>query len=370
MGCFNVAGTMSNLSIDSGDKVIFIPLVQNRYCEDGMMPIGAETMFVGDNGASIFYSPFCLPIVGEYNDYGSVENIVRDANVEYLEDYFGISIDQFMAQISRNWCEDSDIECKTPELTKKLKSLGGMFEDFDIYQKMITHYKIENSAFEKADLSSDTLEKLGLVLNSEKPTNDKRYTKYYNFEDTDRFAIYSDGTWIKTIDLETNNEIHHIYRVSSLEEKLLELGYKLKNTEQFKAVTAIEISLKKVLEDRNIMDLEIEEITAQMKIEENDLDRMSVLTSKLSILLFKKSMLFDKLYTLKNWVELSYTFDKMEVFLDPIVDLLSFNQMMYSTNNYFFPAMNGEQHGNQNASKALYEACLKITNDKLEEREY
>jgi hypothetical protein len=371
MGCFNVAGTMSNLSIGHGDKVVFIPLLQSCYSKkEGMLPIGAETMLVGDNGASMFFSPFCLPIVGEYNDYGSVENIVRDGNVEYLENYFGISIEQFMEQISRNWCQDDDVECKTPELTKELRSLAGMFEDFDVYKKMAAHFKFKDSAFEKSRLSTDVLEKVGLVLNTDISTNDKRFNEYYSFDDTKDFALFSDGSWMNLMDMKQKKVICSVYSLSCLEENLLEHGYKLKNTEQFKNITETELRLKKILIDRKKIESKMEETMKQIKIVDKDSAYMSRLMSTMSALSCRKILLFDGVYALKKWTTFSFVLDEVDDFFEPLLDLLAFNSMMYSTNNFFFPAMNGEQHGNEDASKVLYEACLKITNDKIDERDY
>jgi len=86
MGSYNVACSISNLSINAGDPVVFIPLRQSRF--------GAK---LGDGNFSLIYchaiySPATLPIFGKYDWYGGIEDIERNANVEFLEAKFKDSI--------------------------------------------------------------------------------------------------------------------------------------------------------------------------------------------------------------------------------------------------------------------------------------
>lgn len=82
MGSFNVACSISSISIGCGDDVAYIPLEVSRY-----------PYKIGDGNNFLiypycFYSPVTLPIFGSYDDYGGVEDIKRDANVELIEAYF------------------------------------------------------------------------------------------------------------------------------------------------------------------------------------------------------------------------------------------------------------------------------------------
>jgi len=89
MGSFNVACSASNLSISSGTKIAFIILEPSRgyKIKDGKIP--SLSMFTYNDD---LYTPVSLPIFGEYDDYGSITDIVRDGNVEAIESYFGIDI--------------------------------------------------------------------------------------------------------------------------------------------------------------------------------------------------------------------------------------------------------------------------------------
>jgi hypothetical protein len=70
---------------------------------------GYNTSLVGDNlnmivcndGSQAFFSPFGFPIHGEYDDYGYIDNIKRDKNVEMIEEYFGLDIDSILQNIGR-----------------------------------------------------------------------------------------------------------------------------------------------------------------------------------------------------------------------------------------------------------------------------
>ena len=74
MGCFSGTCMLSNLPINQGDKVklVFIERTRSKFeCLSGIC-------YPTD-----VFSPKFLPIEGEYDDYGSIENIVKDWN--YLE---------------------------------------------------------------------------------------------------------------------------------------------------------------------------------------------------------------------------------------------------------------------------------------------
>ena len=51
--------------------------------------------------AQAFFSPFGFPIRGRYDDYGHLHDISRDTNVEQLEEFFGIPIEDIINNIGR-----------------------------------------------------------------------------------------------------------------------------------------------------------------------------------------------------------------------------------------------------------------------------
>jgi hypothetical protein len=99
MGSFYSTCSVSNMTLVNQKTSIL--LLSPGYTTE----IGTTGMIVSNDGAQEFYSPFGFPIHGEYYDYGYINNIQRDRNVEMLEDFFGISIDDIIKNIG----DDRDI---------------------------------------------------------------------------------------------------------------------------------------------------------------------------------------------------------------------------------------------------------------------
>lgn len=78
MGSWSVYCGISNIAITSGNKCALLPLKKSENGR-GYLP----------------HTPATLPIFGEYNDYGGIENIVQDDNTKLIEKHFGITIDEF-----------------------------------------------------------------------------------------------------------------------------------------------------------------------------------------------------------------------------------------------------------------------------------
>src|SRR5206468_2215799 len=68
-------------------------------------------MIVSNDGCQAFFSPFAFPIHGVYDDYGYIDEIIRDKNVEMLEDFFNLSIESIIANIGDDrWYQHGEIE--------------------------------------------------------------------------------------------------------------------------------------------------------------------------------------------------------------------------------------------------------------------
>lgn len=93
MGSYNVACSISNVSIGCGDPVYFIPLSPSKFASNKQGLHFAGHMLIY---AYCYYNPTCLPIKGIYDDYGGVEEIEKDANTESIEKLFGMTIEEFM----------------------------------------------------------------------------------------------------------------------------------------------------------------------------------------------------------------------------------------------------------------------------------
>lgn len=96
MGCFNLTGGFTNLPIYYRNRcVCFICMVDTKmkYC---------QTLDICSRNSD-FISPICPPLRGEYSDYGSIENIDRDAVCLMLEDIFGCEIDKIISGIKEGY---------------------------------------------------------------------------------------------------------------------------------------------------------------------------------------------------------------------------------------------------------------------------
>ncbi len=80
MGCWNGTCALSNLSIHAGEKAYLILLVRTSN----------ETRHMGGGFCytRLDYSPIFVPLLGEYDDYGAIENIVEGPHTEALLKYF------------------------------------------------------------------------------------------------------------------------------------------------------------------------------------------------------------------------------------------------------------------------------------------
>lgn len=85
MGCFNTTGSISKMPIEYGDKVFAMLVIRDTS-------VGGSSDFAPGH----FITPITLPIFGIYDDYGKLTDIERDANVEYIEKYFGCGIDEII----------------------------------------------------------------------------------------------------------------------------------------------------------------------------------------------------------------------------------------------------------------------------------
>ncbi len=118
MGSYNVACSISNISIGPGEEILFFPLEKNKY----RYHIGDQNPFL--LGSNCFYNPVCLPIFGEYDDYGGIENIDMNDNVQIIQKFFdGIPIHDIC----------------NPQETNIEPITSGMFVHKEIFNAMINN---------------------------------------------------------------------------------------------------------------------------------------------------------------------------------------------------------------------------------------
>lgn len=137
MGSFDVSDGISGITIKDGDSCGLLLLLPNldwphsSNREEGTLSISPCSNFVHDPLG--MYRPYCLPIWGKYNDYGTIENIKRDFTVKSLEKYFDIEIEKILSivsQSSRSIFEDSSNILSVYGNGLKIKDHGGFSENW------------------------------------------------------------------------------------------------------------------------------------------------------------------------------------------------------------------------------------------------
>jgi hypothetical protein len=179
MGSWAVYCGISNIAITSGQECIFLPLKKSK------------------NNEYLPYLPATLPIFGEYDDYGGIENIVHDENTKLICEHFGCSIDQFCEFLTRG----PDDEEGFPKFLKAKEEMNGwtyMWIDRKVYDFMSSYsYKGYDGAGYLEYGNPKILELLGFTYIGENEKNDtydpKRYKYQWEYQDK-KFG--SDGTWL------------------------------------------------------------------------------------------------------------------------------------------------------------------------------
>lgn len=96
MGCFNTMGFHTHLPIVAGDDIVLLLGVYPEYEKRNVRRDFVE--FAPGND----FTPIALPIFGKYDDYGSINEIERDSNIESIEKYFGLNIEKIIDLVDDN----------------------------------------------------------------------------------------------------------------------------------------------------------------------------------------------------------------------------------------------------------------------------
>ena len=88
MGCFNKTGFFSHMPITYGDEIVLFVCADtlNGNTKRESTPIDCTSSGL---------VPVAMPFFGKYNDYGSIEDVVDDANHQYFTKKVGMTIEEF-----------------------------------------------------------------------------------------------------------------------------------------------------------------------------------------------------------------------------------------------------------------------------------
>lgn len=167
MGSWSVSCGISNISITHKQECYLIPLRKST----------------GDRWN---YLPATLPILGEYDDYGGLENIVKCANTKLIENTLGISIEEFVSflvngEFTYNRSEIDHIREKLIA-NGKLDNISHwrfMFVDAQVYDVMLKNYN--NTDCKKYDINDKMpIETLQLWIDEVFYSTSEISTRRYN----------------------------------------------------------------------------------------------------------------------------------------------------------------------------------------------
>ncbi len=334
MGSFNAACSVSNISICAGDPVAFIPLEVVKY----PYKIGdGNHMLIYSN---CFYAPVTMPIFGTYDDYGGVENLVRDKNLEIIEKFFEHTI---------KYIRDAT------EIGKPISS--GMFIHKEIFDCMVRDMQID-------EWGEYSYARYGM---SNRP---KIISKYFEYKEEIKKAQKRMAEYIKL--REEMSKIRTPFSRFGAMDKTIFSG------------TYIGGLVKRKYS--GLRGNQRERITQPPFLHQNakpDLKILKEFEANKGYFSKLENNMFDvhNVFKFKGWEYKTFNAIYQPAiikhdptkddggFLTALIDFVSFEGSLYSTNNFYFPAMNGYQCGHKYASKILYTKAKEIMEREIAERE-
>lgn len=145
MGSFYSTCSITDLSITDGDQMymqLILPSwVTNPHSIDGeRIGCGEKGLRVSNEGPLGEFVPFGFPIAGHYADYGDIGGIVKNRNIEMLEEFFGISIEDIISCATDDrWYEHS---YKPQKVDKTKEEYEGQHESWTVGDNKMKHINI------------------------------------------------------------------------------------------------------------------------------------------------------------------------------------------------------------------------------------
>lgn len=171
MGCYNSACSLSHLDVKSGDKCYFLILKPHKYQE---RTEGSTHCYADDR-----YKLFCFPIVGEYDDYGGLEEIEKDEHILFLEKKLKIPIESLVSIAT--------------ETRGVYDSYSEKFKLFIENEKILNYSEILLDVMKK--LNFESVEENKYLVNSDLELND---TYTIEIVSKDKFNIFKNGVCLSS----------------------------------------------------------------------------------------------------------------------------------------------------------------------------
>lgn len=375
MGSFNVACSISKISISSGTRVAFFPLVLSRYKEQITIrePYLCTPMDL--------LVPITLPVFGRYDDYGSIEDIEETPNTKYIEEYFNISIKEFI---------DSIVCSRSP--TCYLSATYNIFTSNKI--KEAIHPEIGYATFGHSYLINLGFERLHAFNGAYYDFKHKnlpylvKLIGNYNYPPTYDITPKLLDFGYEIIDVDGNIVSRHT-GYDCIQQLLLDFyeltGYYIHIDRKHQETVKLLHNASGMFVHGEIYEhmsheystgfnsFDIKKSLEKSRLEYNKNDKLfSPAGISPDSLLYLSS--YGTIWTLfREWGLFKEIYVKGVLNGDIDADIenyYNFYKNMYSTSNMFFPTTMGEQCGNHKLTKILLEKSLEIVDRKIKEMEY
>ena len=372
-----------------GDRAVLIPLIPTRYTGSGGPEDEVASRFemyganiISNDGAKTFFHPLTLPLFGNYDSYGRLDDIEEDENTRCIEKFFKMKIKDFAEAVAvgerfempKGWQKYNN---------KWLKNIAGMFVHRDIWDHMATETydefgKPNRAIYDDGDLTDEVLSMVGFRFEKEDKSFDQRYNRLLTRKDMPEVQVWSDGTWIRTVIKGKKYEsIYDLERFIETIEKHSEYRFPPAQLRRVKSTSKFSPIIESSLKAREASRKEILEYTkllreAKKKKDTKLVDVYSQIISYGGLSGFAHGYVFtlgDHLNrTAKDLFEAIYG-KSLKQIAPLLMKHRQVEESIFAVNRLYMPSTNGYQHGNHYQSRALYAKSLEIVEAKIKEKD-
>lgn len=373
MGCFNVSCGASHLTINSGNKIVLFPLTMRGFIAK-MNPYRNCANFITNDGPFGICHPYTLPIFGEYNDYGCLENIEENEHTKHLEKHFGTSIQNIADYFCRADCEGDDMIVNFKKKSA-MKNIAGMFVLREVYDEYVeaSLKTLKMNFYAQAPMTSNTLELMGFKFVEE--IEQGRYTSIYKHPSSKEYVAMCDGSFThigKVLKKGKYTEVSTFtYNPCYVHTEWERITGQKTNWDKLKDISLYQYEAlnmhkhyKKYECLDSMEDLE-NQITDLSKDKEANANIIAKLTTKLCMAMEKKygsrTGGFERFWETRFIEVYEPLFTKKYKCVEKMInDYHLFHHIMFASNKLFIPTMGGFQGGCKEGDIAVNEIALKV----------
>lgn len=358
MGCFNKIGFISSLPITMSDETVLVFMEPNKY-ERGR---NSGVCYSTD-----WYSPVFLPVFGEYDDYGRIENVKRTKSVEFIENFFGLDIDTIINEVDDNSVGRGGKKLSATKNEEIYDKLTFGLELKRVFDKL-SSFKV--NAYTEDWVTDWWLMKMGFTKIEN--NSDKRYNKTWTHPSSTNYQYHSDGMSGHLFNL-TTNQVHvgFTFHPSYLE---VELDKVTNGT--YKSILTDE--------DKNLCSIDLSLINTKLAIEEYESSKTGDALKDMKNEMLYGVPRYNGYENITSWIDkcridgTPYSHDSRrqpielikQVDSKEITDFVRFNQTISNLNAKYQPSNYGSQEQDYKLHLEMlrcYRECIK---DKLSKYDY